>query len=304
MATENGIKNRKARLKYFSGARLFIWIKGNIIFMKRLRLKKYDMTFMYIPVLILSVLSVIMYIVRLFFPKTANAVFFVLTAAVLCFFIAARIRLKILKAVLILLAISFCAVYFILGNSFFELAAQKFGNTSPSFGFFDFLFNTAGLYDFQTLVFETSYGGARLVDNMLVCGVVNIVKANPQSDLVYFLSGKTVFMFALCGILLSEKKNFKANLLICALTLISGNLTPVLILLLFTSPAVYFLALLINYFSYIVSEVFEVKGAFTVSPSIFEIIFHSQNVINVFAVGFLFCAASFFVSRLVRERKK
>lgn len=272
--------------------------------MKRLRIKKYDMTFMYIPVLFLSVISVIAYIVRLFSYGAANVIFFVSTVFIICFFLVTRVHNKIFKIVLILLALFFCAAYFLLGNSFFSLAAQKLAGSSYSFGFFDFLFNTAGSFDFQSLVYETSYGGARLVNNSLVCGVVNIVKADPYSGLINYLSGKTIFIFALCGILLSEKKNFKANLLIIALMLISGNPAPALLLLLFTSPSIYFLALFINYFSFVVSDVFEIKSAFVVSPSIFEVLYHSQNLINVFAVGILFCAVSYFASRLVKERKK
>lgn len=272
--------------------------------MKRIKLKKYDMTFIYIPVLILSILSVVTYIIRLFNAEAADTIFFMSTVILLCFFIVPRVRSKAFKAVLIILAISFCAVYFTLGSSFFITAAKKLSSTAASFGFFDFLFNTCSVYRFEQLVYETSCGGARIIDNQLVCGVVNIVKANEQSDLISYLSGKVVFIFALCGILLSEKKNFKANLLICALMLISGNPTPALILLFFTCPSVYFFALLINFFSYIISVQFDIKGAFRVSPSIFEIFYHSQNIVNVLAVCVMFCAVSYFVSRLVRERKK
>lgn len=276
----------------------------NISGMKHFMIKKYDMTFMYIPVLILSILSVILYIVRLFHAAAANVLFFTCTTALLCFFIVSRVNAKAWKVVLILLAIFFSAVYFILGDSLFSFAAEKFASACASFGFFDFLFNTAGIFDFETLVYQTSYGGARLIGNELVCGVVNIVKADPQTDLIRYLSGRCIFLFALLGILLSEKKNFKANLLIGALMLISGNPAPALILLLFTSPPLYFLALLINFCAFIVSVLFEIKGAFVVSPSVFEIVYHSQNLVNFLAVGAVFCAVSYFAARIVKERKK
>ena len=272
--------------------------------MKRIRLAKPDTTFIYIPVLMLSALSVVVYIVRLFNAETANLIFFAFTAGILCFFIVSRVNSKVFKGVLILLALFFIAAYFILGDSVFSLAAERLSSSSVSFGFFDFLFNTAGIFDFQTLVFETSYGGARLIGNQLVCGVVNIVQANPNTELIYCLSGKIIFIFALCGILLSDKKRFRTKLLICALMLISGNPAPALILLIFLYPSFYFLALLMNFCSFIVTAIFGIRGAFVASPSIFEMIYHSQNVVNVLAVGLLFCAISYFAARLVKERKR
>lgn len=272
--------------------------------MKKIKLKKYDMSFVYIPVLMLSVLSVATYIIRLFNTEISDTIFFIGTVALLCFFIVYKVRSKAFKAVLIILAVSFCAVYFTVGTSFFISAAKKLSTTAASFGFFDFLFNTCSVYTFQQLVYETSCGGARIIDNQLVCGVINIIKADPQSSVISYLSGKVIFIFALCGILLSEKKHFKANLLICALMLISGNPSPALILLFFTCPSVYFLALLINFFSFIISAQFDIKAAFRVNPSVFELVYHSQNIIIVLALSAVFCAVSYLVSRLVRERKR
>lgn len=272
--------------------------------MKRIRLKKYDMTFIYIPVLLLSILSVITYIIRLFNSEVSDYIFFTGTVVLLCFFIVSKVNLKALKVIMILLAIVFLAAFYILGNSFLITAAKKLSSSAVSFGFFDFLFNTCSVYKFQQLVYETSCGGARIIDNQIICGVINIVKANPDSELISYLSGKVVFMFALCGILLSEKKNFKANLLVCALMLISGNPSPALILLLFTSPSIYFLAMLINFFSFIISAQFDIKGAFRVNPSLFEVFYHSDNIINLLAFSVLLCAVSYFVSRLVNERKR
>lgn len=272
--------------------------------MKRLKLKKYDMTFIYIPVIILSALSVVTYIIRLFNVSVADNIFFVGTVLLLCFFIVCNVRSKAFKAVLVILAVSFCTVYFTVGTSFIISAAKKLPSSAASFGFFDFLFNTCSVYKFQQLVYETSCGGARIIDSQLVCGAVNIVKADPQSSAVSYLSGKVIFIFALSGILLSDKKHFKANLLICALMLISGNPSPALILLFFNSPSVYFLALLINFFSFIITAQFDIKGAFRVSPSLFEIFYHSQNIVNVLALSAVFCAVSYLASRLVRERKK
>lgn len=272
--------------------------------MKRIKIKKYDMTFIYFPVFILSAVSVAAYIIRLFNSDLANKLFFSATVILLCFFLSYHTRFKILKIVLILLAVFYGAAYFIIGNSAFAFAANRFANSASSFGFFDLIFNTAGIYDFQSLVLETSYGGARLINSQIICGVSNIVKADAQSDLIYYLSGRVIFIFALCGILLSDKKYFKANLFIIALMLISGNPSPALILLLFTSPSIYFVALLFNFVSYIAAGMFEIKGAYVVSPSIFETMYHSQNIIFVLAVGFLICAVSYFVTRLVKERKK
>lgn len=272
--------------------------------MRKLRLKKYDMTLMYIPVLIISCLSVAAYVIRLFSRDTADAVFFVGTAAVLCFFLTAGINNRAFKIILVLLCVGYISVYFVLGNSLFALAAQKFSSNAVTFGFFDSLFNTAGIYDFQTLVYTTSYGGARLIGNQLVCGVSEIVKTDPDSSLVPYLSGRILSLFAFSGILLAKKDNLRAHLLIIAFMFISGNTTPVLILLLFTSPVSYFLLLLANFFSFFAANMLDIGGAFVVSPSVFEIFYHSENVIYLLAVSALFCAVAYYLARVVSERKK
>lgn len=259
---------------------------------------------MYIPVLIISCLSVAAYVIRLFSSAAADAVFFAGTAAVLCFFFAGRANGRAFKIILVLLCAAYIAVYFALGNSLFSLAAEKFSSNAVAFGFFDTLFNTAGIFDFQTLVYTTSYGGARLISGQLVCGVSDIVRLDPDSSLVSYLSGRILSLFAFCGILLSRKGDLRARLIIIAFMLISGNSAPALILLLFTTPAAYFLSLLAVFFSFFAASLLDTGGAFVVSPSVFEIFYHSQNIIYLLAVSAVFCAVGYYLARVVSERRK
>lgn len=272
--------------------------------MKKIKLKHYDMTFMYYPAILLSVISVICYIIRLFNTTAADIVFFLSTVLCLSYFIINRVSRKFFKAVLLLTALFYTAAYFFIGNSAFSLAAERLSQSVTSFSFFDCVFNTAGIFDFESLVLFSSYGGARLINGSIVSGVSNIVRANENSQLVYYLSSRIILIFSLLGILLTERKNFKANLLLSAIMLISGNPAPALLLLLFTKPPVYFLALLINFIGSAVVSWFEIKGVFVVAPSVFEIIYHSNNLIMILAVSLLFCAASYIAVRIVTERKK
>lgn len=262
------------------------------------------MTFIYRPVIILSAIAVICYIIRLFDYTASDKIFFISTVLCLSFYIIKSVSKKFFKAVLLLIAVFYTAAYLIMGDSAFSLAAEKFSSSAVSFNFFDCIFNTAGIFDFESLVFFSSYGGARLINGSLVCGITNIVKANEASALVTYLNGRILLVFIIIGILLIERKHFKLNLLICALMLISGNPAPALLLLLFTKPQLYFLALLIDFIGCIAVSIIDMQGAFVVSPSVFEIIYHSANLIMAFAVSFLFCAAAYIAASIVTERKK
>ena len=272
--------------------------------MRNCKFKSADITFAVLPSVIISAASVACYILRLFDAAAADGLFFVIFSAAVCLAAVLRVRKTALKIISALLCAFYIAAYFTVGGGLFELAADKLNFGAYAFGAFDFLFNTAGIFDYDRLILFTSYGGARLVDSQIICGVSNIAAALPDSDTVYYLSGRVLLIFFFFGVMLSDKRFFKLRLLLCALMLISGNPAPVLIFLLLTKPTAYFISLFFSTCCHAAAAVFEIRAAYAVSPSVYEIAIHSQNAVLVFAVGILILSCSYFISRLVSERKK
>lgn len=274
--------------------------------MKKLSLpfKFPDFTYMYKYLLIISVFSVVWYVLKLFAFEYADAFFTTAVCIVLSFCFTKKVKYRALKFILPILCVAFLLCFYIFKRDVSIIFAEKFSNNAVTFGFFDTLLNTCSIYDFRNIVNETSYGGAMLIDGNLKCGVINIVNANDNSVLTPYLTGRILSVFALAGVLSALSKNRKYNLIIIIIMLFTGNQTPALMLLLFIFPVFYFIGLLVNFFSFFIAQSLSLRGGFDVSASIFEIIFSSGNAVYLLCLGAMFCAVSYYFARVVSERRK
>ena len=292
--------------KHTQAVCLFFLLFVNNQNMKKLSLpfKIPDFTYMYKYLLIISLLSIVQYILKLFDFEYADAFFTTAFCVTLSFCFTKKVKIRVFKFILPLICASFLMCYYIFRKDIAIIFAEKFSSNAVTFGFFDTLLNTCSFFDFRNIVYDTSYGGAMLIDGNIKCGIIDIVNANKNSLLAPYLTGRILSVFAFAGVLSALSKNRKYNLIIIIIMLFTGNQTPGLMLLLFISPAFYFIALLFNFFSFFIAQVLSLKGGFDVSASIFEVVFSSGNAVYILCLGAMFCAVSYYFSRVVSERRK
>lgn len=292
--------------KHTQAVCLFFLLFVNNQNMKKLSLpfKFPDFTYMYKYLLIISLLSVVQYVLKLFGFECADAFFTTAFCVTLSFCFTKNVKIRVFKIILPLLCAAFLMCYYIFRKDIAIIFAERFSSNAVTFGFFDTLLNTCSFLDFRNIVYDTSYGGAVLIDGNIKCGIIDIVNANENSLLAPYLTGRILSVFAFAGVLSALSKNRKYNLIVIIIMLFTGNQTPALILLLFISPAFYFIALLFNFFSFFIAQVLSIKGGFDVSASIFEVVFSSGNAVYILCLGAMFCAVSYYFSRVVSERRK
>jgi len=209
------------------------------------------------------------------------------------------------KLCLFFILVILMTLYISLYNDFVAVLAKKCENSGIKFGVIDSFFNTLGLPDLENLIYYTSYGGAKFIDGNIVTGASDIfIKMKSLNYSHVFLSGKLLSLFVLPGITLSFKNNKKEALLITALAIATGDFTVYLLMLLLVYTPYYFIYLLFNFICFLIANTAEMNYGFAVNPSIFELLFHNDNLVYIFAVGIFLCAVVYYFSRLVSEKKK
>lgn len=270
--------------------------------MKKIKLKYLNYKYINKPFLYYSSLTLLFYILMLANVQNISRLIFSAAAVSVCCAVIKSTKSKCCKIIAILFFAFTLILYFCFVNSLTELIAGKCSSNSVIFGAVSAIFNTFGIYDLNNLVYFTSYGGARLINDSIVCGAVNIASALNNSSSSLFLTGRIISLFSISGILITARGSKKVKLLLAVFMFITGIESPCLIYLLLCDLPLYFLFLLLNFAGYFISSVLSVKALFLVSPSIYEILFYSQNKIYIICFGIMFCAVSYYFSRLVKER--
>lgn len=265
--------------------------------------RKYNLSFLLQPLVILSILSVIFYVLKLNgFYNADNIMLFCSLAIIVLSFERNNKKLKY-----VLIFLSFIIVLFLLYiciyDEFILFLADKCKNSGIKFGFLNVFFNTLGLNDFENLIYHTSYGGSKFISGNIVTGAIDIFKTKKgMGESSIFLCGKYLSLFSAVGIVLSLKENKKEILIITTFAVLTGNLNIyLLVLLLFYTPY-YFLFLLFNFVSFFISNFLNINSGFYCNGSIFEMIIQKDNLVYIFALGILICAISYYCSRLVYEK--
>ena len=271
-----------------------------------MRIIRYDYSFLIKPVAALSVLSIVFYLLKLFGLKP-DMVYIIISAAVVLAFMMICVKSKPLKFCWFVLIAGFVSIYFIIIRKNILSIAAYLPNNLYFFSLVNAILNTFGIYDYEQLMFNSSLGGAKLINGELVCGFVNLAKYGSESAAL-FLTEKAVFVFALIGILISfalVDKEFRIEYLIIALSLLlTGNVTPVLLLLLITKRPIYYLTLLFSFLSCVVAQLADRSFTFLVSPSVFELFLHSSARTYLFAEMIFIISAAYLITRLVCEKVK
>lgn len=271
--------------------------------MKRFKLKKYDFEYLTNPIIIISFVSVLIYIVKLFGVMQADKLCFGTMLAVISVFVIKKTGKRNVKIILVIISVILFAAYYIFADKAAVFIAERLKENLLALGVLNGILNTFGIFDLDNLIYYTSYGGIRLVNDNIACGIINIVKLNSDSELSVYLSGKIISMFSLLGIVFSVKESRGKLLLIALISFLCGNPMPILLALMLLNMPLYFMYLLFNFLSFSAARLFSVKAVFYVNPSLFEIIIHSDNLIYMFAVSLLFSAVSYYASKMLQEKR-
>ncbi len=285
---------------------LFFPIYANNIHMKKLlNLKKLDFWYMKKPLIYLSVISAVTYILKLSGFPVADDIF--LGAFIIIVFVSVLKHIKnkyykITAAVLLFIAI---ILYLNIYNDFVEFLAEKCKENGILFGFVNPLFNTAGLTDLENLIYHTSYGGAKFINGKIVSGAADIFIENAGAAETYaYLSGRYIAILASFGIALSERENRGAFLFSALFSFLTGNLTPYLLMLFLLSTPDYFIFLLFHFFAFFAANFAQIRSGFGVNASVFELFAYSNNYVYTLVVGIFLSAVSYYIARLVKEKRK
>lgn len=273
----------------------------------KLHFFKYDYSFLYKPVAALSVASLIVYVLKLFAIKVeayfaAGALFLILV------FIMIKIKTIRIKAVWLLIIITLAVAYFCCFDKLIGFITSALPKNVFLFSLINTGLNTFGIFDYESLMFYSSVGGARIINGNLICGIVNLVKQNALSQASVYLSAKALFVFCLCGVLLSRlhyDKQYKTEIIIIiAAIVLTGNPFPGLVLLFINDKPAYFLSLCFVFFACFAAKLLDVGLIFYVSPSVYELLLHSTARVYHIALLVFAVSVSYFLSRLVTEKLK
>lgn len=271
--------------------------------MKKIQFYNNNFSFFEKPLLILSFLSIPIYVLKLFSVENSDLFFTGLTvitvlSALFLNFRQAK-KVKILGLILIAVIVIFVCFY----DEILLRILNFSKDNSLKFSTINIVSNTLGFYDFQNYVDFTGFGGSFITNGEIISGAVNIFKNNPESKVVSeFLTARFLLTFSLSGFAFSLIKENKNLLIISLIAIITGNLTPLLLLFLFILPIFYFLSLISSFACGFISSVLSIKSGFYHSPSVFELLICNENKIYSLAVCvFAFCI-SYYLARLVKER--
>jgi hypothetical protein len=241
------------------------------------------------------------------FGLKPDLVYIIISAAVVLAFMMLCAKSKPLKFCWFVLIAGFVSIYFMIIRKNILSIAAYMPNILYFFSLVNAILNTFGIYDYEQFMFNSSLGGAKLINGELVCGFVNLAKYGSESAAL-FLTAKAVFVFALIGIMISFAlidKEFRIEYLITVLSLfLTGNVMPVLLLLLITKRPIYYLSLLFSFLSCVVAQLADRAFTFLFSPSVFELFLHSSARMYLFAEIFFIISAAYLITRLVCEKVK
>lgn len=267
--------------------------------------KKYNFEYLYKPLMILSLFSVIMYVFKLNGFEYADDLFMFAELSVLMTSYFRNCRN--INHIQICLSVIFTGIvfYVCLYDDAVLLIAEKCRKNGIAFGVTNAVLNTFSLNDLQNLIYHTSFGGSKFINGEIITGAVDIFRAkSATSESAMFLCGKYLIMFSIIGIVLSINKHKNEAYLIALAAVLTGNISVFLIMLLFNFTPLYFVALLFAFFCYLISNLASIKSGFYCSGSLIELLIQKENLIYIFAIGIFICAVSYYASRLVKEKLK
>lgn len=258
----------------------------------------------YMPLFVLCAVAVLHYVLLLAGFKYADAFFFLAVCALAAFMLFKSPLNNKHKIIIFVCLVAFAVAYLIFIRDI-SVPVASFAVKNPiSFAFLGAVFDTFGMLDFARLPLYSSVGGMRIISGETAVGLCELAQKSTSSDAGTLLAVRALSVFAACGSLLNVKCDKIIKFTICAACLLTGNICPALVFLLFVSPAGYFFLLLLLGAQAIVCSFMSFSVVYAFAPSVYEIFMLTSNKTLLAAVCALSLAASYCAARRAASRKK
>ncbi|MCD7722413.1 MAG: hypothetical protein LUH82_00465 [Clostridiales bacterium] len=265
---------------------------------------KHKFTFLYNALVLLSFISAALYAARLLGAANTDKIMLAFSIAVLSLYALAAAGTIYQKLTVILVFLILITFYIAVWQDFSAYLAAHIAGSAVKYGVLNMVLNTFSLGDIEYMFAFTSYGGSAFIDGEIVNGAVNLFNSGSGYNTPLYLTGKFFLHFAAAGIALSFKEHRRQILIIALFAVVSGNFTCFLILLMFCKTPYYFIFLVFSFLSYLLSYMANLSAGYFCSGGIIEFYAKNDAVIYITALGVLILCISYYVSRLVHERKK
>ncbi len=256
------------------------------------------------PLFALCIAAVLHYVTLLLGFKYADILFFAFVCALAAFMLLKSAFNKKLKIIILMCLVAFAVGYFVFIR---EIAAPvaSFAVKNPiSYAVLGAVLDTFGMLDFARIPTYSSVGGMRIISGDVAVGFCKLAQKSASSNAGAFLAVRALAVFAACGSVLNVKCDKIIKFTLCAVCLLTGNICPALIYLLFISPAGYFFLLLILGAQAVACSFMNFSAVYAYAPSVYEIFMLTSNKTLLAAACALSLAASYCAVRRAASRKK
>ncbi len=257
-----------------------------------------------VPLFVLCIAAVLHYMMLLLGFKYADMLFFASICSFFAFLLLKSALNNKLKIIITVCIFVICAIYFAFICEIAVPVASFAVKNPVSFACLGAVFDTLGILDFARLPLYSSVGGMRIISGEVAVGFCELAQKSASSNAGVFLAVRTLSVFSACGSILSVECDKIIKFLLCAVSLLTGNICPVLLCLLFVSPARYFFLFLILGAQAIVCSFMNFSAVYAYSPSVYEIFMLTSNKTLLAAVCALSLAASYCAARRAASRKE
>lgn len=258
----------------------------------------------YAPLFALCAAVVLHYVLLLLGFKYADMVFFASVCAFFAFLLLKSALNNKSKIIILVCFVAFAAGYFVFIRDI-AVPVASFAVKNPiSFACLSAVFDTFGMLDFARLPLYSSVGGMRIISGEAAVGLCELAQKSVSSNAGVFLAVRALSVFAACGSVLTVGCDKIIKFLLCAVCLLTGNICPALIFLLFISPARCFFLLLIFGAQAIVCSFMNFSAVYAYAPSVYEIFMLTSNKTLLAAACALSLAATYCAVRRAASRKK
>lgn len=161
---------------------------------------------------------------------------------------------------------------------------------------------------FGEMFYSKDYSASTVVNNQIVAGVKEIFKADPSSpieDVKVFLTGKYfVNIFVSIGALISlyskmDGKKLSAFVLLCAVSILFGDVKLLSLFLLLFNPIIYLAYLFMVFASYLLPVLLDIKIGFYNNGSVIELFKYGQRWFFFLITGFVIAVMTYFLFQIV-----
>lgn len=181
-------------------------------------------------------------------------------------------------------------------------------NKEMLFAPFNNFYSIAFSDSFEELFFTKDYSMSAVVNGKIVSGVQSIFLAdtdNPNHQVSVLLSGKyLVNIFVVLGIAVALYSHFYSNellsfLSVCAVSILFGDIKLLSLLLLLFNPIIYLAFSAMNFISYLVTALLDIRIGYADNGSVIELFKYGNSWLYFLLSGIVIAVMTYFLTQIV-----